>query len=96
MKKAALAAVLLFFLCSFAHADTAVYDNDRNLLYRIRGNQVFDANGNKVGYLRDSRIYDLDKNPLYRIKGSRLYDDEGRPIGRKREVPSRPGGKGGY
>jgi hypothetical protein len=88
MKKLAVAmAVLLFFVYSFAGADTAVYDNDKNLMYRIRGNQVFDTNGNKVGYLRGAKIYDLDKNPLYRIKGLRLYDESGNAVGRKRVVP---------
>jgi hypothetical protein len=87
--------VFLLFPCFFAYADTTVYDNDKNLKYRIRDNQVYDADGNKVGYLRGAKIYDLNKNPLYRVKGSHLYDDAGNAVGSKREVsPYGPRQKG--
>jgi len=88
LRKSAFAiAVLVFLACSTAAADTVVYDNDNNLLYRIRNDTVFDRDGNKVGYLRGSRIYDLDKNPLYRVKGSRLYDDRATPWGKNARRP---------
>ena len=72
--------------CTNAKYNGEVYDNDGNLLYKIKCGKIYDKNGNLIGYIDENgRMYDLDGNYMGRIdEDGNVYDKDGNLIGKWR------------
>jgi len=68
--------IMILMALSVAHTeDVTVYDEERNLKYRVQEDgKIYDKNWNRLGTYKNDRVYNKNWNQHYKIEDSRIYD----------------------